>query len=447
MTDQEVLNSLRDFSDKFPKEALKEIQINKDRFTVDLLESLDYAYRNAKKLYDENNEYFLHIYAMYLLAEFREKEAFPYLIAFLQLPEEQMNFIIGDILTDSYPHLLLSTYDGENLQLLLDTIENREFDEWARMAAIRAYEFLYKENFIQEDEYISYLRCLIYEKLHPDDSYVVFTAIVGSIIDTRLLQMIPDARFLHENDRVDTSVYGEFDSFLDYMFREPHSEKSRYITDAISEMEWWDCFEKDEEKQSELEGEKFGDHLLREVKNDIELDKTLVQKLKKTGRNDPCPCGSGKKYKKCCYDLHRSRTPIIRLEDKYDLLKEYPRNSPHFNQLFEKEAIEIDMLAYKALHRRSIPMWVKRDYEQERIDKIKYLKEALDLFLNKCEREQITSFSDYDESYMVHYRSDDWVSELVDLITEEDSHEIRAIQDQALEILHRFRNLQSENTL
>ena len=23
-------------------------------------------------------------------------------------------------------------------------------------------------------------------------------------------------------------------------------------------------------------------------------------KLKKVGRNDPCPCGSGKKYKKCC---------------------------------------------------------------------------------------------------------------------------------------------------
>ncbi len=22
----------------------------------------------------------------------------------------------------------------------------------------------------------------------------------------------------------------------------------------------------------------------------------------KTGRNDPCPCGSGKKYKHCCYE-------------------------------------------------------------------------------------------------------------------------------------------------
>ena len=27
--------------------------------------------------------------------------------------------------------------------------------------------------------------------------------------------------------------------------------------------------------------------------------KTIV-KGKKIGRNDPCPCGSGKKYKKCC---------------------------------------------------------------------------------------------------------------------------------------------------
>jgi len=28
--------------------------------------------------------------------------------------------------------------------------------------------------------------------------------------------------------------------------------------------------------------------------------KTVVNKDEKVGRNDPCPCGSGKKYKKCC---------------------------------------------------------------------------------------------------------------------------------------------------
>jgi preprotein translocase subunit SecA len=28
--------------------------------------------------------------------------------------------------------------------------------------------------------------------------------------------------------------------------------------------------------------------------------KTIVREAPKVGRNDPCPCGSGKKYKKCC---------------------------------------------------------------------------------------------------------------------------------------------------
>ncbi|MBQ6892711.1 MAG: SEC-C domain-containing protein [Clostridia bacterium] len=28
--------------------------------------------------------------------------------------------------------------------------------------------------------------------------------------------------------------------------------------------------------------------------------KVPVRKTEKVGRNDPCPCGSGKKYKKCC---------------------------------------------------------------------------------------------------------------------------------------------------
>ena len=37
------------------------------------------------------------------------------------------------------------------------------------------------------------------------------------------------------------------------------------------------------------------------VINDASTDKTeTVVKEKTVGRNDACPCGSGKKYKKCC---------------------------------------------------------------------------------------------------------------------------------------------------
>ena len=35
--------------------------------------------------------------------------------------------------------------------------------------------------------------------------------------------------------------------------------------------------------------------------DDDEPTPTVVSRKKRIGRNDPCPCGSGKKFKKCCY--------------------------------------------------------------------------------------------------------------------------------------------------
>ncbi len=49
--------------------------------------------------------------------------------------------------------------------------------------------------------------------------------------------------------------------------------------------EWNDIF--DEEKQKELYKEQ-------------KRSQTVRHEGPKIGRNDPCPCGSGKKYKKCC---------------------------------------------------------------------------------------------------------------------------------------------------
>jgi uncharacterized protein YecA (UPF0149 family) len=34
--------------------------------------------------------------------------------------------------------------------------------------------------------------------------------------------------------------------------------------------------------------------------NEIESSKNEASTEQKVGRNDPCPCGSGKKFKKCC---------------------------------------------------------------------------------------------------------------------------------------------------
>ena len=56
----------------------------------------------------------------------------------------------------------------------------------------------------------------------------------------------------------------------------------------------------------------------------------VIQLFPGVGRNDPCPCGSGKKYKKCCQAIHEEEERIQhRLEevytvsDKYFTVKEY----------------------------------------------------------------------------------------------------------------------------
>ena len=43
----------------------------------------------------------------------------------------------------------------------------------------------------------------------------------------------------------------------------------------------------------------FSEEKIMQIIKDFKRSK-IVHKEKEPGRNDPCPCGSGKKYKKCC---------------------------------------------------------------------------------------------------------------------------------------------------
>ena len=59
----------------------------------------------------------------------------------------------------------------------------------------------------------------------------------------------------------------------------------------------------DSSSEGPPELETYNDRI-KEKKSDIitQSMNLLPQKKKKIGRNERCPCGSGKKYKKCCID-------------------------------------------------------------------------------------------------------------------------------------------------
>ena len=52
----------------------------------------------------------------------------------------------------------------------------------------------------------------------------------------------------------------------------------------------------------ELKREKVAKEAAAVSASDKTVKQQPVRKAKKVGPNDPCPCGSGKKYKKCCRD-------------------------------------------------------------------------------------------------------------------------------------------------
>ena len=70
---------------------------------------------------------------------------------------------------------------------------------------------------------------------------------------------------------------------------------------ALDEGEGW--MSEEEEVQMLLEiREGLADHLLdvRRFWFEASIPQTVKRETPKIGRNDPCPCGSGKKYKACC---------------------------------------------------------------------------------------------------------------------------------------------------
>jgi preprotein translocase subunit SecA len=52
--------------------------------------------------------------------------------------------------------------------------------------------------------------------------------------------------------------------------------------------------------QQELQRKRVAQETGTDAANNTQVKKVPVRKDKKAGPNDPCPCGSGKKYKKCC---------------------------------------------------------------------------------------------------------------------------------------------------
>jgi hypothetical protein len=276
---QEILRDLEFNNGVFPRKAIEEAIARPEQITPELLKVLDHAAQNVQKLVDQES-YMAHLYAMYLLAQFRERRAYPLIVRFFSIPGEVTLDLTGDVVTEDLGRILASVSDGE-IDLMASLVENEQANEYVRDASLDGLVTLVARGVRSRDEIIAYFQSLYQGKLAREYSFI-WDGLVHASTELYPGEVLEDIKRAFQDDLVNEAFIG-FDSVesalalgkekvLEHLRED---KRHTFIDDTISEMEWWASF-------------------------DPPPPREVARKSMKVGRNEPCPCGSGKKYKRCC---------------------------------------------------------------------------------------------------------------------------------------------------
>jgi len=276
---QKVLTELESQDLTFPRDALTSCIANRDMMIPELLKILERTLEYYEDFLDQEN-YMGHIYAMFLLAQFREKSAYELIIQLSSLPGQIPDELMGDTVTEDLPRILAGVSCGDDY-LIRRLAENEDVFEYVRGSALGALVTLVAAGEKSRDELIDYFQSLFRTKLSREPS-VVWENLVSYSLDLYPGEVYQDIKQCYRDDLIDPFFVSMEDvEEILVLGKEAALEnlkKNRHytlITDAVRDMEWWACFKPPEPPRTN-------------------------NKSGKIGRNDPCPCGSGKKYKKCC---------------------------------------------------------------------------------------------------------------------------------------------------
>jgi len=286
----QIAEALAFIDGTFPFAAVYEARDHWPDVREHFLAALVSAVARPEKFIDEDNA--LPMYAIYLAAEKRDAAFVPVMLDLLRLPIEQIDGLIGDTVTDGMGRCLGAAHAGDDAPirtLAADTGRN----VYVRLAAIDALvvraiegesdlatETAFMFSLLQQTAIT--LRASRTSKLvetGPNDQNSFFNLLLGILAELGATQYWPVIEQWDRDGLIDPQLE-DLTGLRATMFasREQRLAKMHnpnYVRDAIAEMSSWSCFNE-------------------------ELVETYVRAQPKVGRNEPCPCGSGKKFKKCC---------------------------------------------------------------------------------------------------------------------------------------------------
>jgi Protein of unknown function (DUF1186)/SEC-C motif len=300
----DIVDDLRYLTIGFPEAAVESALHRQIEITPILLNFLDEIIAKYESMEDL---YFGHLHALYLLAKFREKEAYPRAIKIMSLPDDWPENILGDTITEDLHNILASLYNGD-LASIHTIIEDPKLNTWSRNAALKTLLVLVKEKILERSELILYFKTL-FDHLSFENDMDAMTHLVNACCDLYPDELMDQITIAFDRGIVNDSVVdmrwvksvllnsreAALEEFLN------HKHYSFIDDNVISNMKHWACFFERPEKNvaSDFEYHKPDKTSSYNFTHVLPYTRTSP----KIGRNDPCSCNSGKKYKKCCFSV------------------------------------------------------------------------------------------------------------------------------------------------
>ena len=318
-----LLKPFKDFDfNTFPQEAIESLienqhqsqQILLDAFTDFITEPDDYSVHSGN---------YLHVISFVMLAYFKEKDAWygcRKAIEELSTDREYDNGFVDifDCINTTAFGRMIGALGREHTEELIELVINEDIEPCVRASVSLALQSCYLEGDLEKDNYIQTLDKLFdsyaISNIEGDEQEFVWSSLIQTCATANNLDLVTNhfhqiPKNLKQYDKlvevIESIPEGDELLPLNQQEREFLRKDLGYFNDPLQDIKEWQLPFDPYSEEELLEAMKAAFTSMQEASNTPITDmpnfsSPIVRESPKVGRNDPCPCNSGKKFKKCC---------------------------------------------------------------------------------------------------------------------------------------------------
>jgi hypothetical protein len=288
MDASQVLRELNE-TGGFPVEAIRAAQADRDAMVPVFLQCIDECLTSGGASSSRSALFFV----FHLLGEWREKSAYRPLAKLLRLHEDAIDALLGGAVTETVHRVMAGVFDGDP-EPLYEVIRDSNADQFIRSRMCQTLAMVARRGELSRDEAARFLgEC--YSQLEPQEDCFVWNGWLDAIVWLGLDDLKPLVQQALARDYVDFGLaFEEFEEDLRHAVEHPDAEPLHpdgdlsLFGDTVAELSDWHCFKPKSQARN------------KSLPSRPSLYDPHSNPFHKIGRNDPCPCGSGRKFKKCC---------------------------------------------------------------------------------------------------------------------------------------------------